>query len=485
MEINELLEIIKYDESEILEFKIGNQDPERIGKYISGLSNSAALLSKQQAYIIWGISDDKKLVGTNFFPQSSKKGNEPLISWLERGLDPRIMIRFEEIDFENKHFVVLVIQMSARRPVEFYGQRYIRSGSSLKKLEDFPEKEQELWRSFDAVSFEREFASTNCTLEEVFLLLDIPTYLQMMDYEGNSSDEMVRNYLLNDLIIQKSGEVFNITNLGAFAFARRLDSFEKLSSHAVRVIRYKGKNKREALADMTAGKGAAIGFFGLLEFIRTHLPVSGEVTLSDGRKLPKTDYPELVIREVVANQLVHQDFSVQGSNPMIEIYDNRIEITNPGAPINEALRLIDMPPISRNNELADLFKKMHLVEQRGSGLDNVIIELEMNNLPAPRFEAKGDYMVVTLFEQKDLKDMQDSERDNVLYWHSVIKSIEDEKMTNKSVRERFNLSSKQASLASRAIAHATKSGLIKAFDENAGNKFMQYIPFWMKSFNEQ
>ena len=485
MEIQEFLEIIKYEESEVLEYKIGNQDPERIGKYISALANSAAMLSKNYAYIVWGISDEKELEGTKFYPLPSKKGNEPLVTWLERGLDPRIVIRFEEIEFEDKHFVILIIQMNAGRPVAFFGERYIRSGSAIKNLSEFAEKERELWRSFDAVTFEREFAKTNCELEDVFRLLDIPIYLRMLGYSESGSDDEVRAHLIDDLVIKESGDKFHITNLGAFAFARRLDDFERLKSHAIRVIRYKGKNKREALADMTAGKGAAVGFFGLLEFVRAHLPITGEETLSDGRKLPKTDYPEIVIRELIANQLVHQDFSVQGSNPTIEIYDNKVEITNPGAPINEPYRLIDMPPISRNNELADLFKKMHLVEQRGSGLDNVVIELEINNLPAPRFEAKENYMVVTLSERKDLKEMQDYERDNAIYWHSVIKLIEDEKMTNQSVRERFHLSVSQTSLASRAIAHAVKSGIIKAFDETAGNKFMQYIPFWAKSFNEQ
>ena len=72
---------------------------------------------------------------------------------------------------------------------------------------------------------------------------------------------------------------------------------------------------------------------------------------------------------------------------MIEIYDNRIEFTNPGVPINEPDRLLDLPPISRNEDLANLFRKMHLVESRGSGIDKIIITLESENLPAPDISA--------------------------------------------------------------------------------------------------
>jgi len=62
--------------------------------------------------------------------------------------------------------------------------------------------------------------------------------------------------------------------------------------------------------------------------------------------------------------------------------------------------LLDLPSISRNEELANLFKKMHLVEARGSGIDKMIITLELQNLPAPDISAKENNTVVTLFERK-------------------------------------------------------------------------------------
>ena len=59
-------------------------------------------------------------------------------------------------------------------------------------------------------------------------------------------------------------------------------------------------------------------------------------------------YPEVAIREFVANALIHQDFSIGDSSPMIEVFGNRMEITNPGKPLIDVFRFIDHTPISRN-----------------------------------------------------------------------------------------------------------------------------------------
>lgn len=480
-----LLYLISQEESEIIEYKKDNTDPEQIGKYVSALANSAALLGREEAYMIWGIEDKtKNIIGTTFKPKQQKKGGEPFISWLERLLDPRLVIVFEEIHIEDKWVVVMILRMTVGRPISFKTQKYIRSGSSLKNLNDFPEKERELWRSFDARSFEREFAKTNCTEEEIFDLLDVNTYLQKLNYPIESNNNEILELLEEDSIIERSGKNYNITNLGAYCFAKYLSSFENLKFHAIRVVRYNGINKMSALEDTTAGKGVVVGFDGLLSYVRRLLPLASEVYEENGQRVEKTDYPSLVIRELIANQIVHQDFSVRGSLPMIEIFDNRVEISNPGAPINDSNRLMDLPPISRNEELANLFKKMHFVESRGSGIDKVIIELENELLPAPDIVAKENYTVVTLHERKVLSKMTDKEKITAIYYHSVRMFIEDSYMTNQSVRKRFGLTDRQSSQATKAIATALRSKMIKPFDENAGNKFMQYIPFWAKGYEE-
>ena len=483
---NRLLELIIIGENEWIEFKEKNTDHEKIGRYISALANSSALLGRQDSYMVWGIDDStREIVGTDFDPYSEKKGGEPFISWLERMLDPRIDIRFETCEADGLKVVVLIIQMTVGRPVSFRGERYIRSGSSLKNLSEYPEKERNLWKSFEARAFELEFAKTGIDKDTVFRYLDVDTYARMMNLPDSLDENILLNEMIEDNIIERSGNAYNITNMGAFTFAKHLRDFPSLQSHAIRVIKYRGTQKLQATVDQTAAKGVGTGFKGLLNFIKAHLPAEPEELNDSGQMVLNTDYPDLVVREIVANQIVHQDFSVTGSSPMIEIYDNRVVFTNPGSPIHQPDRLLDMHPISRNEHLANLFRKMKLVESRGSGIDKIVATLEVNGLPAPDISVRGNYTVVTLFQRKTLKDMTDREKVNALYYHAAFHYIEDKYINNKSVRERFGLNDKQSASASKLISLAISNNKIKVYNKNAGNKNMQYIPYWGTSYTEE
>jgi predicted HTH transcriptional regulator len=55
-------------------------------------------------------------------------------------------------------------------------------------------------------------------------------------------------------------------------------------------------------------------------------------------------YPPTAIRELVANMLIHQNFNIKGTSPMVEIFDSRIEMTNTGQPLVEPQRFLDTPP---------------------------------------------------------------------------------------------------------------------------------------------
>lgn len=190
-------------------------------------------------------------------------------------------------------------------------------------------------------------------------------------------------------------------------------------------------------------------------------------------------YPEIAIRELIANALIHQDFTIGGTNPMIEIYDNRIEITNNGKPLIDVLRLIDYQPKSRNEKLANLMRMMGICEERGSGIDKVIASIEVYQLPAPKFIAETDYFKVVLFAPLSFEDMDKQDRIRATYQHCCLKFMNQEFMTNSSLRERFGISDKQHSKASKIISDTLEVGLIKPSDpENKSTKHIKYVPFF-------
>ena len=78
-------------ETECIEFKDNNDNPETIGEYISALSNSATLMSVAKAYLIYGVKDKTlEMIGTKFYPKEAKKGNAELESWLHQLLNKNI-----------------------------------------------------------------------------------------------------------------------------------------------------------------------------------------------------------------------------------------------------------------------------------------------------------------------------------------------------------------------------------------------------------
>ena len=168
-------------ETEWVEFKADNTDPQEIGEYLSALANSAALAGKAAAYLVWGVRDqDHAVVGSNFDPKSAKKGSEELENWLLRLLEPKIDFHFFSLSTEKGSVILTEINRASRHPVRFAGQEYIRVGSYKKKLRDHPEKERALWRIFDQTPFEEGVALERATGDDVVRLLDCQAYFDLL-----------------------------------------------------------------------------------------------------------------------------------------------------------------------------------------------------------------------------------------------------------------------------------------------------------------
>ena len=257
-----------------------------------------------------------------------------------------------------------------------------------------------------------------------------------------------------------------------------MNYFPNLKRRTVRITKYKGNHKTDnATYDAIGNMGIAVSFHNMVRNIMHHIPYKEEYTGGIRKDIPK--FPELVIRELLANTLVHQDFTITGMRPMVEIFDNRIIFSNPGVPIIEPMRFLDFPPRSRNTELADLLGKFRIVESRGTGIDKVVASLEDNELPALEILTKGtDATQVTIHGKKMFKNMSATEKNESIYWNACLHYVNDEQINNASLRKRFNLTSNDSSLISKAISNAVEADLIKLYDKNAGRKFVSYIPFW-------
>ena len=465
-------------ETEWVEFKTNRAEPQEIGEYLSALANGAALNEKDAAYLLWGIEDGTHaVVGTNFTPGTAKgKGSEPLENWLRRGLTPQLNFRFHEVGSGDERVVIMEIDPARQQPVAFNGDRFIRVGSVKKNLREHPEKERALWSILGRVKFENGVAAERESGENILSKLNYQSYFDLLERPIPESGSVILDMLERDeLIARCDAGGWNITNLGAILFANSLDDFRRLRRKAVRVVQYKGSGPIDILSQREDTRGYAYGFQNLIRYINGR--ISSQVI---GEALRKTTpmVPEPAVRELVANALIHQDFFATGTGALVEIFDARIEITNPGEPLVDPKFFLGSRPTSRNETLASMMRRLGICEELGSGIPRVVSAVEESQLPAPLFASQDRFTQAVLFAHKDLSDMDRDERVRACYLHACLRFRQNQPMNNSSLRRRFDIPDDRPDVASRLLREAVDDGMITVRDPNAGPRNRTYLPFW-------
>ena len=473
--IDRLLKLPK--ECEWAEFKLNFKSDEEIGKYISALSNGACLQNEPFGYFVFGIDDKtQQVVGTKFRPKLCQVGNEELENWLLQRTSPRIEVLIFETIYNEKLVSLFQIQAAHGQPTCFSNADFIRVGSITRSLKDFPEKEKKIWLKGLKQIFEKGIALNVETSADVVALLDTQCYFDLLKIAYPSTREAVIEKFASEKFIKPISAGFAITNLGALLFAKNIQDFDTVKRKAVRVIQYTGKNKLKTIKEHEGKFGYAVGFEGMIKYINDLLP-NNEI-IGQALRDSVSMYPEIAVRELVANAMIHQDFEQSGTGPTVEIFSDRIEISNPGLPLITLNRFIDECQ-SRNEDLAGIMRRFRICEERGSGIDKVVINIEIFQLPAYNAMIQEKHTKVILYAYQKFGDMDKQDRIRACYQHACLKYVMNEKMTNTSLRERFKIADENAAMVSRIIKDTYAAGLIKEEDpENNSRKYVKYIPIW-------
>jgi predicted HTH transcriptional regulator len=469
--------LTQHTESAWLEFKQNNADPEMIGRCVSACANGAMLAGKERAFIVFGVENrTRRKVGTTIRLKEMKKGGENFENWLTRMVEPALLLELHDIEEDGLHFAIITIEPSYDRPVRFAGTEYIRVGENVKPLKDLPEQERALWLATSRHKFESAIALSHQSSEQVLELLDTEQYYSLTQKaKPKSEEEVIRQFTLLGCVKDDFEGGHDITNLGALLFARDLSNFASVAKKSVRVIKYAGKDKAKSEREIEGRRGYAVGFAGLITFIRTQIPTEEEYV--DGVRHMNPIFPLVAIREVIANALIHQDFTVSGAAPIVEIYEDRIEVINPGNSLIEVDRIIDERR-SRNEKLASTMRELGICEERGGGIDKAILEIETQSLPAPEFIASANSMRVVIFGPKPFNKLSKGEKIWACFCHCVVRWLRHDYMNNTTLRERFRLKPEEYQAASAVITDAKKAKRIVPAEKGQGNKYAKYVPYW-------
>ncbi|HMY36149.1 MAG TPA: ATP-binding protein, partial [bacterium] len=351
---------------------------EKLSRHLSAFANHPG-----GGFLVFGIDNiSAKPVGLT--RESVSIILDRLSNLCRNGVDPVVVIDHIVHPFRDVQLLIIHIKESAVKPVHIANktmeESYIRTGSSTRKA-----SRQEiggLMLNSKTPVFEELHASKLKNAVEIMTALDFAAIYKLLKKPVPTNLAEIIRWLQDEkMIVQIEDDGFYITNFGALSAAQNLNDFDNLSRKSIRLIKYEGNNKTVQSKEFPGSKGYAIGFEGLIQFIKGILP--GSEIIKNALRAETSIFPEIALRELIANALIHQDFSIRGSGPMVEIYDDRVEITNPGKllPNKNIDRLIRTTPESRNEILAAAFRRYNICEERGSGFEKAVTAIELFGLP--------------------------------------------------------------------------------------------------------
>lgn len=459
-------------------FASNKLDAESIGRCISALSNAATICGHDYGYLIWELDDNFNAALEKMFdPQISDGTSEKSTKEFCSQIAPSLPISFYRFQIGSENLAVLRIPNAKTRPVCFEGEAYVRVQSEIKLLLELPKIEMKLWLAMASSSRETEPCKEELEPDEALGYLEYTAYYTRRKLPiPTNKEEIVSTFLQERFFSYCDCKKIAITSLGALLFAKDLYDFPTLASKTIRVIRYEGKSRVNALSEVEFHRGYAVDFEEIIRYVGGYQTQREEITLT---RETRNGFAPVVLREIVANVMVHQDLLDHTSNPMIEIFDGSIDATNPAVLLVDVSRLIDATPVCRNEVLARSMRLLRLIEDRGSGFDRIEEALSQNHNPSLNVRSEGNATRITLLSKDTFANFTETEALNTLYTYCCYGYVNlDVPMNNAFFRNRFGVPEKDAAVISRLLAKAVETNRIKLSSDSTGMRNRTYLPFW-------
>ncbi len=380
MELKDLIgEATAYDKKERLE----------VSKPKSWLKSVSAFANGNGGTLVFGISDDERIVGL----ADAESNSEVISECVKTKLDPvpDIHLEFKEID--GKKLILLHVKAGSETPYYYIGDKqrlaYIRIGNESVIADRLQLKALVLkgsGRTYDALPSPYKFT------DMAFTQLRSACYKRL---HRSFEDSEFTSWG----IIDENGA---LTNAGAL-----LADDSPVRQSRIFCTRWNGLTMTSGLGealDDAELEGSVIGQLqDAVAFIRNNSHKRWWKESDHREELP--DYPERAVTEVLCNAIIHRDYQELGSEIHIDIYDDRMEVYSPGGMIDgrliQQLNPLSVPSKRRNPLLADFFSRLDLMERRGSGMKKILGEYSrfesLKEYHAPEFTSNASEFHVTLW----------------------------------------------------------------------------------------
>jgi ATP-dependent DNA helicase RecG len=418
----DLIEILKNPESKTLEFK---QD---LSSHLGFIRTLIAFANTAGGIVIIGIEDRTRYVVGIEDPLSLEEKITNLISEL---IAPQILPEIEILSYKNKLLIGVQVYPSSLRPhfLKRSGVEqgtYIRVGST-NRLAD-ASLIQELKRFVLNQSFDEQPL--------------IQENLESIDFEA-----VVKQFIKIRSITQKDLETLRLvvthqgnhvpTVGGMLLFGK--NRYQYFPDAWIQAGRFLGTNKSQITDTVTIRSHLALAVEEAIHFVRKHATLALEI--KDAQRIERWSIPFQAVREAIVNAVVHADYSQIGSPIRISIFQDRLEIENPGLlPFGLTVEEISKGVSKlRNRVIGRVLNELKLVEQWGSGIQRIITECKENGLQPPKFEEIGTHFKVTLYLFPQSEAVLDKKDQEII---SILK--EQDSLSTNTIAQKIHLSSRAA-----------------------------------------
>lgn len=426
MNNQEVAKLIENRESGLVEFK------ETFDREV--IETIAAFANTKGGIIIIGVSDKGKVKGISI-------GKATLNDWINQisqSTEPRVVPEIEQAKIEGKEIVIIRIKEYPIKPISVKGKCFHRVGSSNRTMTAQGISEMHLHSigsSWDA------FPAQDKNIADIDLK-KVVKYIKEANTNGRRKIEDDPKDVLHKLEFVKDNKA---TWAAILVFGK--EPQRPLSQSAVHCGRFK-IDKTQILDDLMIESDLISQVDEVIKFITRHISVRYEFEGKPKRK-EIWEYPLEALREAVINAVVHRDYSIS-SNVQVEIYDDRIEIWNPGGLLPgitvEDLYKKEHKSVVRNKLIAQIFYDIGYIEKYGSGTSKIINLCRQNNLPFPEFKENfGGFSVIfrkDILTDEYLRHLGLNERQ----FKAVMYAKEKGKITNSDYQKLNSVSNKTSYL---------------------------------------
>jgi|GEM_PF-165856 len=378
-------QILKSGEGAMVEFK--KTVSSSIGREICAFANTIG------GQIFVGIDDKNNVIGCKLTNQVKSR-----IQDIANNFDPRVLIKIKSLKYEDKEAIVITVPESADKPVQCSDGFFIREGANSQKM---TRNEIFYWaQKTRKIRYEsqlrEDFQYPEDFNEETFTRL-----MKIMDVTITGQ----REDMLKNLGLGENKEGFTINNAGIMLFGgKRRDLY--IRQVYVTCVLYKGKTKVKIIDRKDFRDDLVQDYENAFKFLQQHLRL--EYVIEGGR--PREEIPEIpydALKEALLNAIIHRDYFEIGARVMVEIFDDRVEISNPGELLVDEKEFgKKVISVARNPVLFDIFHRLQLIEKVGTGVQRIIDAIQARKLSIEFYF--GSFFSITFFRpvlpghQKDI-----------------------------------------------------------------------------------